>query len=142
LLLCGVADALQIPDVGSRSSIEVFQPVRAASVKVFDRGVTRTTINFTVTKEHATLAEARTWQFLHLAFRRPFNYARSNSHRVSKAGVLHIDNPVDSGPGNRIIYMKGGFESVTCKAIGVTTISNYAFVGGEPDVQSMTPDPI
>jgi len=140
--LCGVDDALQIPDLSSRSALEVFRPTKSKEVKVFDRGNVQTSVSLIVQKLHSTLADARIWQFRHPILKVPTPSLSGSVPQIPKVGVLAIQNPAPAPNSQYWNFIKGGFESINCKANGATTIANYSFVGGEPSLRMLSPDPI
>lgn len=142
--LCGNRDGLQIPEVGGQSSIEIFQPARAVDIRVFDRGNFQSSIQMIVQKVHSSVHAARVWQFRHLTLRIPIPTlsGNTNANQIPRVGVLWIENPAGAPTNQPWIYVKGGFQSMNCKVVGSNTTTTYSFVGGEPSISLLDPDPL
>lgn len=91
-------------------NIGMRQPIRAKSATPLDRGCARLTIEFSVSRECASLAAANAWTFNHRRL-------------CVRAGTLYIvqDTLTETYP-NAVLTIK------SCQAVGVSVQTSYSIV--------------
>lgn len=118
VLVAGVAETALMEDlkINHQRVVQVGEFLRALTAQPFARGNRKTTMSWSITREHADFRAAE--QFL-----------LSHSAEIPASGTLML---IAEGSGQKTYKLSNAeLQTHESKRIGVTTLHTYTFIGGD-----------